>query len=75
MQNYLKYFDRIKEFKAMSRWWPAILCGVMGKAMCEWHGVEWKGVEHTDLQELAESGCEKDMPTLHGGSGREQTPI
>lgn len=39
----------------MSRWWPAILCGVMGKAMCEWHGLEWKGVEHTDLQELAES--------------------
>lgn len=28
--------------------------GIMGKATCEWHGLEWKGMEQTALKELAE---------------------
>lgn len=71
----LKYFDRLKEFKAVSGCWPATLCGVMGKATCKWHGLGWKGIRHTDLKEWEEPGFEMDMPTLHGGSGSEQTPI
>ena len=56
MQNYLEYLDGIQKCRAMPRWQPDTLCGVMGKATGKWHGLEWKGIEHTDLKELAEAG-------------------